>query len=203
MDHSIALRIGLSLCSSAMLAGKSVAQEGSRLAATFGAGTGSGTIMCSACTHAGNMGGSTLSLLLTSSPQPHVRVGVTVDSWWHSRDTWERGVGNLSAVAFYYPGTIRRGFFIGGGPSYSMMWAMFNDSAGLQRHGWGVLTEMGYELRMQTRLALTPYVQYSYAWVGNIEYPIHSGIPWARGWKHQVVSVGLGVTWHAKEANDQ
>ena len=203
MDHAIALSIGLSLCSSVVLAGKSVAQERSRLAATFGVGTGSGTIMCSACTHAGNMGGSTLSLQLTSSPQPHLRVGGTVDYWWHSRDTWERGVWGLSGVAFYYPGTMRRGFFIGGGPSYSMMWALVNDSAGLQRHGWGVLTEMGYELRTQSSLALTPYVQYSYAWVGDIEYPIHSGIPWARGWKHQVVSLGLGVTWHARKANDQ
>ncbi len=197
--YSTLLRIGLCLCCSVVLAGTSLAQEGSRFAATLGVGTGSGTIMCSACIHAENMGGSTLSLQLTSSPQPHVRVGATLDTWWHSRDTWERGVWDLSAVAFYYPGTIHRGFFIGGGPSYSMMWAMVNDSTGLQRHGWGVLTEMGYELGPQSRLSLTPYVQYSYAWVGNIYYPIHSGIPWARGWKHQVLSLGLGVTFHNRK----
>jgi hypothetical protein len=144
------------------------------------------------------MGGSTYTLQLTTSPQPHVRVGAMVDCWWHSRATWERDICSLSAVALYYPGTLRRGFFIGGGPSYSMMWGTVTDSTALQRHGWGVLTEMGYELRPQSALSLTPFVQYAYAWVGNIYYPLGSGIPWARGWKHQVVSLGLGVTYHAR-----
>ncbi len=143
------------------------------------------------------MGGSTATLQLTSSPQPRVRVGAMIDCWWHTRETWERDLCSLSVVALYYPGTLRRGFFIGGGPNYAMMWATVTDTTALQRHGWGVLMEMGYELRPGSALSLTPYAQYSYARVGDIYYPKGSGIPWARDWKHEVVSVGLGITYHA------
>src|ERR1041385_8877523 len=119
--HSLVVAVFLfGLFSNPMLVGKSLAQGG---VAMFGTGTGSGTIMCTSCTHAGNMGGSTLTMQLAVSTSPHLRVGSTLDWWWHSTDTWERGIWDLTAVVFYYPWTVRRGFFIGGGPSYSLMWA--------------------------------------------------------------------------------
>ena len=189
-------RIGLCLCASVVLPWRVHAQERTRLAATLGYGTGSGTIVCTACTHAGNMGGATATLLLTSSPKPHVRVGASLDYWAHARDTWERDIWGLSVVALYYPGTVRHGFFIGGGPTYSMMFATVSDSTALQRHGWGILTEMGYELRPRATFSLMPYVQYTYARVGDIYYPKDSGVLWAQGWRHAVVSVGLGLTYH-------
>ena len=198
----LVVAIGLCLSSSAARA-----QGG--LAATLGVGTGSGTIACSACTHAGNMGGSTATLQVVQKVSPYLRVGWTADGWWHSRDDWERGVWALNAVVFYYPRTVRRsGFFIGGGPSYSMMVATVTDSTGLQRHGWGLAGELGYDMGPQsslsvTSLSLTPYFQYSYAWVGDIYYPKGSSTPFSRGWKHQVVSVGLGVTYHERPKHDQ
>lgn len=169
------------------------------LVSLIGAGTGSATIMCSACTHAGNMSGSTLTLQFAGAVGPRVRVGATVDGWAHSRQSWERDIANINALVFYYPGTMRRGFFVGAGPSYSLMYATVTDSSALQRHGWGVGAEMGYDIRPRSAVSLTPYLQYSYAWVGNIDYPLHTGIPFATGWKHQVVSVGLGLTWHQRK----
>jgi hypothetical protein len=168
------------------------------LAGTLGVGSGSGTIACSACAHAGTMGGTSFTIQLVQRVSPHLRAGWTTDWWWHSADDWERGIGDLSAVLFYYPSTDPR-FFIGGGPSYSMMYASVTDSTALERHGWGVVAEMGYELRVRSAASLTPFVQYSRAWVGDIYYPKGSGIPWARGWKHQVLSVGLGVTFHNRK----
>lgn len=197
LSRVLLLRIGVGMCVSVVPARALLAQDRSRLEATLGFGAGSGTIMCSACTHSGNMGGATYTLQLTSSPQPHVRVGATLDYWAHARDTWERDIWSLSVIGLYYPGTLRRGFFIGGGPSYSMMWASLTDSTALQRHGWGIVTEMGFELRPQVTLSLTPYVQYAYAHVGDIYYPKGSGNLWARGWRHEVVSIGLAVTYHA------
>ena len=162
---------------------------------TIGVGTGSATLECSVCTHAGNMGGSTLTIQLAQRVSPHLRVAATTDAWWHSQDDWERGVWSLNAMLFYYPARLRSGFFLGGGPSYSMMFASATDSTALQRHGWGFSTEIGYELRPGARISLTPFAEYSRAWVGGIYYPHGSGIPWAQDWKHQVVSVGLGVTF--------
>ena len=193
------LVVAIGLCLSSRAAR---AQGG--LAATLGVGTGSGTIACSACTHAGNMGGSTATLQVVQKVSPYLRVGWTADGWWHSRNDWERGVGALNAVVFYYPRTVRRsGVFIGGGPSYSWMVATVTDSTGLQRHGWGLAGELGYDMGPQSSLSLTPFFQYSYAWVGDIYYPKGSSTPFARGWKHQVVSLGVGVTWHERLKSDQ
>jgi hypothetical protein len=198
MKNSIALALGLSIVITAV----SPAQGGRDYVGWFGLGTGSGTIMCSACEHAGNMGGSTLSLQLAAGVSKHVRLGSSLDTWWHSRDSWERGVWNLNALALYYPWTVRRGFFVGGGPTYSLIWAVLPGDSGLQRHGWGVTAEMGYDIVPRSKTSLTPFVEYSYAWVGDISYPVGSGIPWARGWRHQVVSVGLGVTFHESKRNE-
>ena len=168
------------------------------LAGTLGVGSGSGTIACSACAHAGSMGGTLFTIQLAQRVSPHLRAGWTTNTWWHSGDDWERGIWDLNAALFYYPGTERR-FFIAGGPSYSMMYASVTDSTALQRHGWGFTTEMGYDLRPLSAASLTPFVQYSRAWVGDIYYPKGSGTPWAGGWKHQVLSVGLGVTYHNRK----
>ena len=197
MRYQAPSRFAVIACAGLGCARAALAQEGSKLEATLGVGTGSGTIMCEACTHAGNMRGSTWTLQLSSSPGPSVRVGANVDYWAHSTDTWERDLWSVSVVAFYYPGTVDRGFFIGGGPNYAMMYASLTDTSALQRHGWGVLTEMGYELRPRAKWSLTPYVQYSYARVGDIFYPKDSPILWASNWRHSVVSVGLGITYHA------
>jgi hypothetical protein len=171
---------------------------------TLGAGTGSGTINCSACSHAGNMPGTTYSIQVVQRVSPYVRVGWTLDTWSHARDDWERAIGALNAVVFYYPSSVHRsGLFIGGGPSYSIMVASVTDSTGLQRHGWGFAAELGYDIVPRKEFSLTPYFQYSYAWVGDVYYPKGSGIPFARGWKHQVVSVGLGVTYHERPKHDQ
>jgi len=188
----------LVLLYSSMVVAQSLAQGGE---ATFGFGTGSGTIMCSACTHSGNMGGSTLSMQVARPTSPHLRIGGTLDSWWHSRDTWERGTWDISLVAFYYPWTWRRGFFIGGGPTYSTMWGTASDTgkAALSRRGWGFTAEMGYDIAPRSVVSLTPFATYSYAWIGDIEYPLGSSISFARGWKHEVLSIGLGVTLHERK----
>jgi len=168
------------------------------LAATLGVGSGSGTITCSACSHAGKMSGTSYTIQLVQRVSPQLRAGWTTDAWSHSENGWERDILDLSPVLFYYPATERR-LFIGGGPSYAMMFASVTDSTALQRHGWGFITEMGYDARPRSAVSLTPFLQYSRAWVGDIYYPKGSNIPWARGWKHQVLSVGLGVTFHNRK----
>jgi hypothetical protein len=192
MKHSTLLAIGLCLAST-----RAYAQEDGGIA-MFGGGTGSGTIMCSACTHSGNMGGSTMSAQFLERVSGHVRAGLTADWWWHERDTWERGIWDVTAVFFYYPGTMRRGFFVGGGPVYSILLATVDDSTALQRHGWGFGAEMGYDLSPRSSVSLTPFLRYSYAWVGNIYYPVDSGIAFARRWKQELISLGLSVTLHIR-----
>jgi len=117
MRQLLLLALGVCLASAA-----ADAQEGGGIV-VFGGGTGSATIMCRACTHAGNMGGSTLSMQFGEQVSQHLRVAGTADWWWHERDTWMRGIWDVTAAVFYYPGTLRRGFYVEGGPTYSMILA--------------------------------------------------------------------------------
>jgi hypothetical protein len=142
------------------------------------------------------MGGSTVTLQFAPRVNEHLRVGSTADWWWHSRDTWERGVWNLEAELLYYPWTVRRGFYVGAGPTYTLILATVTESTALQRHGWGVAAEIGYDIAPRAAVSLTPRLSYSYGWVGDIYYPLGSGIPFAKGWKHEVLALGLGLTLH-------
>jgi len=188
--------LGLTLC---LLTRAAHAQGG--MEGTLGVGTGSGTINCSACTHAGKLPGTTYSIQVVQKVSPYLRVGWTIDTWSHAQDDWDREIGALNAVVFYYPSSVHRsGLFIGGGPSYSIMVASVTDSTGLQRHGWGFAAEVGYDIVPRKAFSLTPYFQYSHAWVGDVYYPKGSATPFARDWKHQVVSIGLGVTWHERHS---
>jgi len=193
-----ALGVAIGLCLLTAPVG-AFAQGGLEL--TLGVGTGSGTINCSACTHAGKMSGTSYSMQVVEKVNPHLRAGWTIDSWSHAQGDWDREIGALNAVLFYYPGSVRHsGFFIGGGPSYSIMVASVTDTTGLQRHGWGFAAELGYDIVPRKEFSLTPYVQYSHAWVGDVYYPKGSINPFARDWKHQVLSLGLGVTWHERHS---
>ena len=194
-----ALVVAIGLCVLTAPA-RAFAQGGLEL--TLGVGTGSGTINCRACTHAGHMPGTTYSMQVVEKVSPYLRVGWTLDTWSHARDDWERGIGAFNAVVFYYPSSVHRsGLFIGGGPSYSIMVASVTDSTALQRHGWGFAAELGYDIVPRKEFSLTPYFQYSSAWVGDIYYPKGSATPFARDWKHQVVSIGVGVTWHERHSH--
>jgi hypothetical protein len=35
--------------------------------------------------------------------------------------------------------------------------------------------------------------------VGDIYYPLDSGNLWASGWKHRVLTLGIGATWHNRK----
>src|SRR6266480_6460306 len=70
----------IAVCSSPILVKESLAQGGR---AVFGFGTGSGTIMCTACRNAGNVGGSTALIQVGGPATPHLQVGFSADWWWH------------------------------------------------------------------------------------------------------------------------
>ncbi len=188
---------------SPVLVEESLAQEG-RGAFAFGFGAGSATIMCSACSYVGNIGGYTATIQVRGLMlNQHLGVGVSGDWWWHqtiSRQGWDRIILTVGVPLFYYPWA-NHGFFVEGGPAISAASAAVTDSTGLRRHGWGFTIGAGYDIAPGWTVSLTPRLAYSYAWVGNIYYPLGSHIPFARGWKHGVVSLGLGLTLHERRAN--
>ena len=177
--------------------GCTTASQTGRFALAFG--TGSATIMCTACRDAGNVGGTTATIQFGQTVSQHVQIGGSADWWWHSAITtqgWDRWINHFALSLFYYPWTVRHGFFIEGGPAVTVAHAAVTDSTGLQRHGWGFSIGIGYDVATCRVVSLTPRLAYSYGWVGDIDYPLGTNVPFARGWKHEVVSLGLGITLH-------
>ena len=116
------------------------------------------------------------------SPRFGVQVGFSADWWWHdfsSPQPSEEGIFDLAVSVFYYPSTEHHRFFIEGGPALSEAYATVTDSLALQRHGWGFTTGIGYDLAPRWVVSLTPRLAYSYAWVGDIYYPLGSNVPFA------------------------
>src|SRR2546422_5096943 len=104
--HSLTVAVLLVVFSSSILAEDSVAQLGHGTQTgifMLGIGTGSGTIKCTLCSHAGNMGGSAVTMQFGMKASPHLRMGFTADWWWHSGDTWERQLWDLTPAVLYYP----------------------------------------------------------------------------------------------------
>lgn len=94
------MRPSIFLVTGLCLSGSSADAQIDKLGSEFilGGGTASATIMCRACTHNGNMGGSTLTAQFLERASDHVRIGGTADWWWHERDTWIRGIWDLKGV---------------------------------------------------------------------------------------------------------
>jgi hypothetical protein len=183
--------------SSPLLVEDSLAQGG-RFA--FGFGSGSATIWCSACRYNGNVGGTTAMFQFNSDPTTlHLRFGVSSDWWWHSGTSpqgWDRWTITLAPSVFYYPWTVRNGFFLEAGPALVAALARVTDSTALRRHGWGFTLGVGYDVAPRWKVSLTPRLAFTYAWVGDIYYPLGSNVLFARGWRHEVLSLGLGITLH-------
>jgi Outer membrane protein beta-barrel domain len=176
------------------------AQDSDRRAwALLGLGTGSANIACDGCTSGWNLHGPTLlgtgGLMLT----PHWGVGIGLDQWWRSpADSEATSLGTV--MLRYYPIT-RAGAFVEAGVGYSRAEVRLDGSRVAKGRSWGLMAAVGYDVRVlrwncpgstTCDLMLTPRVSYVYSPMGDVRYAAGSP-PFATGWRHQVLSVGLGV----------
>ena len=63
----------------------------------------------------------------------------------------------------------------------------------MSKTGWGVLAGIGYDLRVGRNISLTPCVNYFYGKPGDLVFEGEDTLP---GWKQNVVSFELGLTFH-------
>ena len=104
----------------------------------------------------------------------------------------------------YYP-SVRAGAFVEVGAGLSRAEVRLNGSTVAEGRRWALMTGAGYEVRVLrfTRtdgtcdVTLTPRVSYVYSPIGELRYAAGSP-PFATGWRHQVLSAGLGggLTFH-------
>ena len=163
----------------------------------LGLGAGAAHISCSACTSSGQVGGSNLTILFGYAVTQHLRIGYSSDLWSHAAGTrWYKALRDLAVSVSYYPATIRHGLFVEGGLGLSSAEVSLTDSTGLRRYGWDLTAAIGFDLKPRSKVSLVPRLAVSLGSLGDMYYPTGSNTLFARGWTHEVVSVGLGLALH-------
>jgi hypothetical protein len=148
--------------------------------------------------------GVTLNLNFGKTANPHLRVLFDYDEWWHPASSaagvtgpdFDKITENFTASAQYFPWTMRRGFFLEGGLGLTVAKVWVSDTSGLRRHGLGLTVGAGYDLFPGRSVSPTPRFAFSYGSIGRIYYPLGTHNLWADGWKHEILSLGLALTFH-------
>jgi hypothetical protein len=163
----------------------------------FGAGYGSAAASadCDGC--GGNRVGSVSGFLkLGGTLNKNVLLGVETNVWVKDQgDNTTLTLGAFTGTVTVYP-QATGGFFLKGGLGTSYVSSDFQEesfSSSIEKFGWGFLVGAGYDLRVARNISLTPCVNYHYGKPGDIRL---QGVTVLPGWKQNVVSVELGVTFH-------
>ncbi len=166
----------------------------------LGFGTGLADIAChgDGCTSGWNVHGPTLLETVGLMLTPHLGVGVGLDQWWRSPSDSE--ATNTGTVMLHFYPSVRAGAFVEVGAGLSRAEVRLNGSTVAEGRRWALMAGVGYEVRVLrfTRtdgtydVTVTPRVSYVYSPIGELRYAAGSP-PFATGWRHQVLSAGLGV----------
>ena len=170
----------------------------------LGLGTGYAHIPCDGdgCT-SGTLRGpilfGTAGFMLT----PHLGVGIGLDQWWRSpSDSEATNTGTF--MLHYYPSARPRAF-IEAGAGLSRAEVRLDGGRHADGTGLGLMAAAGYDLHLLGRsdsqetfeVTLTPRVSYVYSSIGDLRYDASSP-PFAINWRHQVLSVGLGIGFRSR-----
>ena len=162
----------------------------------FGGGYGSAdaSAACDGCS--GDRQGSVSGFLkLGGTLNKNVLLGVETNAWVKEEDDTTLTLGAVTGTVTVYP-QATGGFFVKGGLGTSYVSSDFQEgsfSSSISKWGWGFLVGAGYDLRVWRNISLTPCVNYHYGKPGDISL---QGVTVLPGWKQNVVSFELGVTFH-------
>ena len=159
----------------------------------FGLGYGANGLSCSGgCSFNSDAkgGGLTVALKLGGTPSPRVRLGGEVNLWTKDHSGLTESVGNISAAVYFYP-SARSGFFVKGGvgvASFQLSQGGSTESA----DGIGVLTGLGYDIRVSRKVSLSPIANFYFGHDGDLT-DASGTIP---GIRHAIVDFGLSVQYN-------
>ena len=177
-------------------------------------GYGSARISCDTCRSGPHLDGVTGLLALGGTPRPHVHLGAAWEFWENTLPDGQtvRVLVTVNGSAYYYP-RIRSGLFIEGGlglADYRMLKGVHDgvlfptgDTTYAQGRGWGATVGLGYDVRVGCGSSIRPRVAYTHAYVGTLHSGLHRPLyaAAARGWKQNVLSVGVGMGLGLLEAS--
>jgi hypothetical protein len=161
----------------------------------FGGGYGSAGIDCEDCDTSEREGSFTLFFKLGGTLNEHVLLGVETNGWIKEEGSTTLTLGTITGTVTFYP-QASSGFFLKAGVGGS--WVNTEERLGsvtvsVDKWGWGVLTGIGYDIRVAKSISITPSVNYYFGQSGDIAI---LGTPALPGFKHNVVDFVVGITFH-------
>ena len=142
--------------------------------AAFGLGYGANSMSCGAgCSvNPDAKGGSvTASLKLGGTPSARLRLGSEVNVWIKDLSGGvTESVGNVSAVAYFYPAR-RSGFFVKGGVGVASVELSQGGSSASQT-GVGFLVGLGHDMPVSRKISLTPVTNFYFGHEGDLQHAI-------------------------------
>ena len=165
--------------------------HGGGVVVTFGLGYGQANSSCDGCVPGSDLGGITAFAELGHNVNRALRLGATVETWWHTSGGTTEQLTDFVASAHLYPFGPVRLFLTGGVGLSNYHAASFPAVTGT---GWGYILGVGYDLPGGHWSRLTPIARYVYGNVGNVGIGSGDG-SFATGWKQHFFDVGLGLTF--------
>lgn len=160
----------------------------------FGFGYGSSSLSCgSGCTFndASKGGGGAGFLKMGGTLSPKLLLGGEVNAWVKDVSGVTEEVGNVSAALYVYPAPAS-GFFLKGGAGFAT-YMLRNGGSSVSATGFGLITGLGYDIRVGRKISLTPTGNFYWGSDGDLKDGSTVVIPSV---KHTVFDFGLGITFH-------
>ena len=157
----------------------------------FGGGYGSADVSCDGCGNPDRLGSFSGFLKLGGKLSDQFLLGGEFNGWSKKSSGVTEYLGNASLAVYFYP-WVKQGLFIKGGGGFSS-YAATGPGPDITGTGWGVIAGLGYDWRVGKNISLTPVANAYFGRPGDLEA---NGTTVVRGWKQNVLDVGLGITFH-------
>ena len=157
----------------------------------FGAGYGSADVSCDGCGNPDRLGSVSGFLKLGGTLSQQFLLGGEFDGWTKKSSGITEYLGNASVAVHFYP-SVKYGFFLKGGGGMATYRAT-GSGPDISGTGWGVIGGIGYDWRVGKNISLTPVANVYFGKPGDLT---SKGTTVLRGWKQNVLDVGLGITFH-------
>ena len=170
---------GLSALLTVLVASTSFAQQAqTREGFWIGGGLGYGSLGCEGCED--RTAAPSGYLKLGGSLRQNVLLGVETNGWTKSEFGSRLTMGNVSGAVYWYP-MATTPLFVKGGVGYSVLSVSAGIAEGSEA-GFGLLTGVGYDVRVSRNLSITPVANW---FRGSFD-----------GGSANVLQIGVGVTSH-------
>ncbi|MEO6066698.1 MAG: outer membrane beta-barrel protein [Gemmatimonadales bacterium] len=166
-------------------------QVRSGLYAGFGLGPAHLNYQCDGCPEAGAAFATHAVVRVGTVVSPHFSVGVDLDFWRRQGNT--DGAITPRLTATWYPALASGGFLTAGVGISQFHGVGYADGPTERGSGPGAAIGVGYDLRIDRELSLTPALSLSYSDFGTT-YVV--GLPERRGTSVWLLAFAIGLTWH-------